>query len=393
MVAMKVGQRSLPRYAHRYAPKTFTQAQLFTCLVLKQFFTTDYRGIVVYLHDMPELCQAMQLTRIPHYTTLQKASRRLLCFASVRELLLASVKMNSRSRKRIEYAAADSSGFESGRISPYFVRRCARGHRKLKNPLYQTTRYTKFPKLAIICDCTTHMILAAWPTRGPTPDVHQLEALLNQLHCDLTLRRLLLDAGYDSHANHQRLRNERNILSYIPPHLGRPTTKRASSELRRLMQRHFATDASRQRIHFGRRWQVETVFSMIKRNLDHAVAGRRYHAQNREMLLLAITHNVTILLSIIVVARFSTEHSRPLFRTTPPDRLASASMSRPALRMRKRPRRPPCALRQTSTSAAARSASRVPKEGFARALFSLRRFGLQHKRTDQRRRFAAIKRR
>ena len=313
---MRVGQRSLPRYAHRFAPKTFTQAQLFACLVLKQFFGTDYRGIVVYLHDMPELCKAMQLARIPHYTTLQKASRRLLRFASVRELLLASVQMNSRSCNRIEYAAADSSGFESGRISPYFVRRCARGHRKLKNPLYQTTRYTKFPKLAIICDCSTHMILAAWPTRGPTPDVHQLGKLLHQLHADLTLRRLLLDAGYDSHANHQRLRDERNILSYIPPHHGRPTTKPASSELRRLMQRHFATDASRRRIHFGQRWQVETVFSMMKRNLDHAIAGRSYHAQNREMLLLAITHNITILVRIKIVKRFSTEQVRMIYSSS-----------------------------------------------------------------------------
>ncbi|MCH7848713.1 MAG: transposase [Planctomycetes bacterium] len=317
LAAMKVGQRSLPRYAHRFAPKTFTQAQLFTCLVLKQFFATDYRGIVEYLHDMPELCKAMQLTRIPHYTTLQKASRRLLCFSSVRELLLASVQMNSQSRNRIEYAVADSSGFESGRISPYFVRRCARGHRKLKNPLYQTARYTKFPKLAIICDCSTHMILAAWPTRGPTPDVHQLGKLLSQLHADLTLRRLLLDAGYDSHANHQRLRNERNILSYIPPHHGRPTTKPASSALRRLMQRHFATAASRQRIHFGQRWQVETAFSMIKRNLDHAIAGRSYHAQNRGMLLLAITYNITIFVFTKIVEGFSTEQSRHLCLSRP----------------------------------------------------------------------------
>ena len=138
---------------------------------------------------------------------------------------------------------------------------------------------------------------------------HQLERLLKELHSDLILRRLLLDAGYDSHANHQRLRNERNILSYIPPHHGRPSTKPASSALRRLMQRHFATDASRQRIHFGQRWQVETVFSMIKRNLDHAVAARSYHAQNREMLLLAITHNITILLSIMFAERFSTEQT------------------------------------------------------------------------------------
>jgi len=251
LAAMKVGQRSLPRYAHRFAPKTFTQAQLFTCLVLKQFFVTDYRGIVEYLQDMPELCSAMRLTRIPHYTTLQKAAPRLLRYSKVRGLLQTSVKMNSRSGNRIEYAAADSSGFESGRISPYFVRRRARGQKTLKNPLYETTRYTKFPKLALICDCRTHMILAAWPSRGPTPDVHQLERLLNQLHSDLTLRRLLLDAGYDSHDNHQRLRNERNILSYIPPYHGRPTVKPATSKLRRLMQHHFATDASRRRIHFG----------------------------------------------------------------------------------------------------------------------------------------------
>jgi len=37
---------------------------------------------------------------------------------------------------------------------------------------------------------------------------------------------MLLDAGYDSHANHVRLRDERNILSYIPPKIGRPTTNR-----------------------------------------------------------------------------------------------------------------------------------------------------------------------
>jgi len=52
---------------------------------------------------------------------------------------------------------------------------------------------------------------------------------------------------------------------------------------------------------------------MIKRNLDHAIAARSYHAQNREMLLLAITHNITILLSSMIVKRFSTEQDGRLF--------------------------------------------------------------------------------
>lgn len=36
--ALEVGRRTLPDYAHRFAPKTFTQPQLFACLVLKAFF-------------------------------------------------------------------------------------------------------------------------------------------------------------------------------------------------------------------------------------------------------------------------------------------------------------------------------------------------------------------
>ena len=32
-------------------PKKFTQPQLFACLVLKTFFQTDYRGVVVFLND------------------------------------------------------------------------------------------------------------------------------------------------------------------------------------------------------------------------------------------------------------------------------------------------------------------------------------------------------
>jgi len=65
MVALHIGERSLPIHAHRYSPKTFTQPQLFTCLVLKAFFKTDYRGIVAYLNDMTELRETIGLKKVP----------------------------------------------------------------------------------------------------------------------------------------------------------------------------------------------------------------------------------------------------------------------------------------------------------------------------------------
>ena len=49
------------------------------------------------------------------------------------------------------------------------------------------------------------------------------------------------------------------------------------------------------RTRYGQRWQIETVFSMIKRNLGHALAARTYWNQGREMMLLVLTHNLMIL--------------------------------------------------------------------------------------------------
>ena len=50
-MALALGNRVLPTYAHRFAPKTFTQPQLLACLVLMRFHKTDYRGISAF--DLP----------------------------------------------------------------------------------------------------------------------------------------------------------------------------------------------------------------------------------------------------------------------------------------------------------------------------------------------------
>jgi len=78
LAALAVAERSLPVYSHRCSPKKFTQHQLFACLVLKSFLKTDYRGVVAHLADCPSLVEVLGLPAIPHYTTLQKAARRLL---------------------------------------------------------------------------------------------------------------------------------------------------------------------------------------------------------------------------------------------------------------------------------------------------------------------------
>lgn len=77
-MALRVAHDALPAYSSKFSKKDFTQHQLFAILVLKQFFKTDYRGIIAYLQDWPELCRVLKLTKVPHYSTLCYAEQRLL---------------------------------------------------------------------------------------------------------------------------------------------------------------------------------------------------------------------------------------------------------------------------------------------------------------------------
>lgn len=77
-IALKTGQDALPAYSSRFSNKIYTQPQLFAILVMRQFFKTDYRGIVQLLHDLSDLRRVLKLKRVPHYTTLQKTHARLL---------------------------------------------------------------------------------------------------------------------------------------------------------------------------------------------------------------------------------------------------------------------------------------------------------------------------
>ncbi len=215
-VALAIGDRTLPRYGHRYSRHDFQLAQLFACLVLRKFFRTDYRGIVAILDDWPRMRERLRMNKTPHFTTLQKAERRLLTDPLIRKLLTQTVEAFydrewrsidvSNTVHRIELAAADSTGFTLDHASRYFIRRRSRAPN-----LWQTTTYRRFAKLAVIIDCDTHLILATHRGMGPCPDVDQLQPLLDGMCANAVPDRLVADGGYDSQQNHHLLREVYNI--------------------------------------------------------------------------------------------------------------------------------------------------------------------------------------
>lgn len=283
--ALDVAEKSLPRYSHRCSPKKFTQHQLFACLVLKNFLKTDYRGVTAQLQDCASLREVLGLQRVPHYTTLQKAARRLMASRPASKLLDATVREQLGRRQRIPVAAIDSTGLECTAASGYFVRRRA----SVFGP-WKTVVYHRYPKLTVICDVQSHFILAFDTRRGPKPDVNEFKPLLDDALTRVRLTSIVADAGYDSESNHCHARKDCKVRTIIPAKHGRPTDKPASGRHRRLMQVRFDSDAYRKRA------QVETVMSMIKRRQGSHVRGNSYWSQCRDLRLMALTHNVMILL-------------------------------------------------------------------------------------------------
>ena len=287
-MALRAARDSLPDHAKAKSPKKFTQPQLVASLVIKEFLQLDYRGIHLVLKEWSDLRNALGLRGTPHFTTLCAAAKRLLRKAQADAILDAVLDLCRRAKilpKRSKQAAIDSTGLESRHVSAYFIKRrqsrCA--HHRIR-----------YPKLSAICDTANHLILGIVTDRGPRVDPVEAEPTLHEALRHQRFASLLGDAGYESEGFHSLCRDTLSIRSIIPTtDRGRPRSdgkaRPVRGRYRRLMKQRFPKKT------YGQRWQIETVFSMLKRNLGAALRARTYHSQNREIRLRVLTHNLALL--------------------------------------------------------------------------------------------------
>lgn len=76
--ALQIAHASLAPYSHKKSRRDFTQRQHFTMLVLKRFLRVDFRGMVQMLAEWSDLRRLLELKKVPHWTTLEKAEKRLI---------------------------------------------------------------------------------------------------------------------------------------------------------------------------------------------------------------------------------------------------------------------------------------------------------------------------
>ncbi len=130
--------------------------------------------------------------------------------------------------------AADSTGLEGRHVSDYCAWRMGK-----------RISFPRYPKLSVVGELRTRMLLSARCTRGPCHDMCEGPTILRQARRRIRLGPVLLDAGYDAERMHAFIRRELGGQSTIPPEQGRGTRKWPTGTYRREMSRRFPRGTSK----------------------------------------------------------------------------------------------------------------------------------------------------
>ncbi len=295
--AFELATQCLPKHSSKFSRKDFTLPQLFACLVLREHQKQSFRGVEALLRDSPQWGREIGMEKTPDHNTLCRAFHALKLGRRTPKLLDVLAKWFALARQLGTTLAIDSSLFDTHHRSRHYEQRCrhyaSREKKTANSRRSRTARQT--PKLSVGVDTHSHVILSTRVKTGMGSDCRDFEPLLFDAwrrHRGKQLKSVLGDAGFDSESNHRVARLDMSVRSIIKPGAGRPTQKAPSGYYRRLMTRRLR-DSQRGKP-YGQRAQVETVNSMLKRNLGDSLRSRSPRARQHEQLLKCITHNLMI---------------------------------------------------------------------------------------------------
>jgi hypothetical protein len=274
-MAMSLGQQHLEPYGSYKSRHDFTQRQLMSCLILKSYLKTSYRGLIDWLSGHSGLREILGLEeKLPHYTALQKFSAR----PGVGEVAEAMVARIGRAALRREGAKAtvaiDSTGLEPTGASAYYVSRTGR-------------KCSKFLKVSLSVVCGSILPLGLVLDWGPNNDKQQAFNLLEKSFDaagEHLPAQLLADAGYDADWLHSVCREVWGVKSWI-----KPVVQRADGTVGGYFRPKMTAKALKTN-GYGRRWHIESFFSGLKRFCGSTIAARLDICQRNEAIFQVLAY-------------------------------------------------------------------------------------------------------
>ena len=257
--ALAVGRAALPAYGSPCSRHDYTQPQLFALLALKQFLGADYRGLVALVAEWRELRHALGLRKVPHYSTLAHAARRLLAGAEGGDLPPRPGRGDGpRPRSRPDRRRAGRGGGRHRARGPPRQRLLPDAPRRAEAPGAAQARLAEAhggpPRPPAPSEAVLPTLGAVTGT-GPTQDSPAFAPAMRQAAALLGLDTVLADAAYDAEHNHRLCREalgvRRSVIALNPRNTGRRWPK---TPYRRALRRRFPKPL------YNQRWHVEMVW-------------------------------------------------------------------------------------------------------------------------------------
>ena len=239
-----------------------------------------YRLFVEWLVEAYYLRMFLQLSHIPHYTTLQKFSSRIN--GTLLEKIISSFILLLTNVRKI-FTGIDSTGFKITHASQYYTER--------------TGTRRKYAKLSIGADVLQQIICTIKIRRAPTRhDNIDFRPIITKTSEILPLSVVTADKAYDSEENHVLVRELLHGFSIIPTRYENVPIWKTHGRYRKQMKRGYS------KLLYGQRNKNETIVSVIKRLFGEHITSRLVRTQNRELSFRCIaynTHRITNLTIII----------------------------------------------------------------------------------------------
>ena len=248
-------------YSCKYSKKIYTQYQLLALVLFKDYRNQHYRKFIEDVGDMEGVQEILDLSEVPHFTTLQKFISRIKT-VYLRFAFRKTVHLFYSSDENIPITAIDSSGFTSGYCSHYFSERTGKIRKH-------------FLKTSISVDTEHQVITGFVASNSRVHDTRYAVKLLRQCHKTRKSNCYVMDKGYDSEAIHRLIREDLHANSVIP--IRSWNNEIVGGTYRQEMACQFND------IIYPRRQLVETKFSVLKRKFGGDLKARKFRIQIKEI--------------------------------------------------------------------------------------------------------------
>jgi Transposase DDE domain len=286
----------IPLFLHKKSNHLFTVWQHIILLVLRQYERNSYRMFVEWLVEAYYFRTFIQLSNIPHYTTLQKFA------AKTTETLLAKIissfvlLLHIRRRMLKIKPSVGELNFEEN-DEPITLIVDASGLAVLKKGDYIEEKWVRekkeFIKLHIAVDEKSKKVISFRITKGNVHDTKKFTPLIKEAAEKYDIDKVHADKAYDNRKNFNIL-DDINVEPSIIIRKNASTKSKEGCPLRRdevFLIKKLGFEGWKQLKDAGRRWIAEIVFSSIKRVMGEDLLSKKFAAQKVEAGLKVMLYN------------------------------------------------------------------------------------------------------